>query len=105
MPKQKPSSTTTTRALYKAAASARFLAEDVRAALLICPQLPHVDEIIRGVDEVGGVLDGVLGRLRDVGDGKEGVAVERGVVERCRRTLDVVVGVVDLFLGEEEGEY
>ena len=97
MPKQKPSST---RALFKAAASARFLAEDVRAALLICPQLPHVEEIIRGVDEVGGVLDGVLGRLRD-GDGKE--RVERGVVERCRRTLDTVVGVVDLFLGEEGG--
>jgi len=99
MPKQKPSST---KALYKAATSARFLAEDVRAALLICPQLPHVDEIIRGVDELGGVLDGVLGRLRN-GDGKEGV--ERGVVERCRRTLDAVVGVVDLFLGGEEGAY
>ncbi|KAG0127367.1 hypothetical protein HOY82DRAFT_580657 [Tuber indicum] len=97
MPKQKPSSA---KALYRAAASARFLAEDVRAALLICPQLPHVDEIIRGVDDVGKVLDGVLGRLLD-GGGKEGA--EREVVERCGRTLDAVVGVVDLFLGEEGG--
>ncbi|KAG0639383.1 hypothetical protein HOY80DRAFT_1015946 [Tuber brumale] len=97
MPKQRPSSA---KALYRAAASARFLAEDVRAALLICPQLPHVDEIIRGVDDVGRVLDGVLGRLLD-GDGKEGM--EREVVERCGRTLDAVVRVVDLFLGEEGG--
>ncbi|CUS10056.1 unnamed protein product [Tuber aestivum] len=99
MPKQKPSSA---KALYRAAASARFLAEDVRAALLICPQLPHVDEIIRGVDEIGGVLDGVLGGLRD-GSEKEGL--EREVVERCRRTLDAVVGVVDLFLEEEVEGY
>ncbi|CAZ82964.1 unnamed protein product [Tuber melanosporum] len=87
MSKQKPSSA---KALYRAAASARFLAED----------LPHVDEIIRGVDDVGKVLDGVLGRLLD-GGGKEGA--EREVVERCGRTLDAVVGVVDLFLGEEGG--
>ncbi|KAG0643360.1 hypothetical protein HOY80DRAFT_1133936 [Tuber brumale] len=94
MPKQKPSSA---KVLYGDAASLRFLVED----------LPHVDEIIRGVDDVGRVLDGVLRGLLD-GDenGKEGVereVVERQVVERCGRTLDAVAVVVDLFLGEEGG--
>ncbi|PWW77698.1 hypothetical protein C7212DRAFT_350886 [Tuber magnatum] len=81
MRKQKP---LLAKALYRAAASLRFLAEDVRTTM----------------SGLGRVLDRVLRGLLD-GNGKEGV--EREVVERCGRTLDAVVVVVDMFLGEEGG--
>jgi len=68
------------------------------ARLLIRLQLPHVNKISRGVNELVGMLAMLLGRLQD-GDGK--VGVEWRVVEWFRRTLDALVRVVDLFLGEE----
>ena len=50
------------------------------------------------MNELVGMLAMLLGRLQDR-DGK--VGVERRVVEWFRRTLDALVRVVDLFLGEE----